>query len=105
MRGVASTGYEETVYALSVDGEHEYFANGVLVKNCDTLLYGWRKCYQYLSAKEEKKPRAGTPEASRLEQLAMDEEADDAAKLQREGGDEERRTFAEIPDDVFVQEW
>lgn len=29
----------ETVYNLTVDGEHEYFANGVLVSNCDALRY------------------------------------------------------------------
>ena len=27
------------VYNLSVDGEGEYFANGILVHNCDTDLY------------------------------------------------------------------
>jgi len=27
------------VYNLTVDGSHEYFANGVLVHNCDTLRY------------------------------------------------------------------
>ena len=71
----------------------------------DSCLYLATYATNYLHEPEEKKPRAGTPEASRLEQLAMDEAADDAAKLQREGGDEERRTFAEIPDDVFQQEW
>jgi hypothetical protein len=28
------------VYGLAVDDQHEYFANGVLVSNCDTLRYG-----------------------------------------------------------------
>lgn len=27
------------VYNLTVSGQHEYFANGVLVSNCDTLRY------------------------------------------------------------------
>jgi hypothetical protein len=33
------------VYNLEVAGPHEYFANGVLVSNCDALRYvgGWLK--------------------------------------------------------------
>jgi len=27
------------VYNLTVEGEHEYFANGVLTHNCDALRY------------------------------------------------------------------
>ncbi len=31
------------VYNLTVEGEHEYFANGILVSNCDALEYvTWR---------------------------------------------------------------
>jgi PBSX family phage terminase large subunit len=37
------------VWALKVSGRPEYFANGVLVHNCDAALYAWRHCYQYLS--------------------------------------------------------
>lgn len=29
----------QAVYNLTVDGEHEYFANGILVSNCDALRY------------------------------------------------------------------
>ncbi len=35
---VTSAG-SDTVYNLTVDGEHEYFANGILVSNCDSLRY------------------------------------------------------------------
>ena len=28
------------VYNITVEGEHEYFANGILVSNCDALRYG-----------------------------------------------------------------
>ena len=33
----------EPVYNLTVEGEHEYYANGVLVSNCDAERYvvGW----------------------------------------------------------------
>jgi len=27
------------VYNLTVEGEHEYFANGILTHNCDALRY------------------------------------------------------------------
>jgi hypothetical protein len=37
------------VWALRVSGKPEYFANGVLVHNCDAALYAWRHCYAYLS--------------------------------------------------------
>ena len=36
--------YEEQVYDIMVDNEHEYFANGVLVHNCiDAIRYIFRK--------------------------------------------------------------
>lgn len=35
-----TTGKKEKVYNLSVEDEQEYFANGILVHNCDTDLYG-----------------------------------------------------------------
>ena len=30
---------KQPVYNLTVDGEHEYYANGVLVSNCDAVRY------------------------------------------------------------------
>ena len=44
------------VYALSVEGEHEYFANGVLVKNCDALLYSHRWTSPYLATAAAEEP-------------------------------------------------
>jgi hypothetical protein len=38
----------QKVYNLTIDGDHEYFANGILVANCDALRYfvtQWRKRY------------------------------------------------------------
>jgi hypothetical protein len=32
--------WKERVYDLNVDTTHEYFANGLLVHNCDALRYG-----------------------------------------------------------------
>ena len=81
--------------------EHPTAANDA----ADSALYLATYAYNYLSEPEEKKPRAGTPDAARAEQLAMDAAADEEAKLSRENADEERRTFAVIPEDVFRQEW
>jgi len=37
--GICPAGTEK-VYNISVEGEPEYFANGVLVHNCESLRYG-----------------------------------------------------------------
>lgn len=48
---------ECTVYNLSVNDVHEYFANGVLVGNCDAFLYSWRYSYhQYMTPKTRNIP-------------------------------------------------
>lgn len=45
------------VYALSVADQHEYFANGILVSNCDAGLYSWRHAMNYLDFEpHEEKP-------------------------------------------------
>lgn len=41
------------MYALSVAEQHEYFANGILVSNCDAALYSWRKALNYLDFEVE----------------------------------------------------
>lgn len=30
----------ENVYDLEIEDQHEYFANGILVHNCDAMRYG-----------------------------------------------------------------
>lgn len=44
---VEPAGIQE-VYNLTVENNHEYFANNILVSNCDAMLYGWRYAYNYL---------------------------------------------------------
>lgn len=47
MLRVVATGRAESVYDITVEGEHEFFANGVLVHNCaSTLVYMVRKAQQ-----------------------------------------------------------
>lgn len=53
---VQQTERVETVYALTIAGDHEYFANGILVSNCDALLYGQRASTAYLQ-----QPKAAAP--------------------------------------------
>lgn len=38
----------QKVYNITVEDEHEYFANDILVSNCDASLYAYRFCYQYV---------------------------------------------------------
>jgi len=52
-----------TVYTITATGPiGEYVANGVLVKNCDSALYGYRAAQHYLSTAKPTKIRRGTPE-------------------------------------------
>jgi hypothetical protein len=49
------------VYNLTVDVEHEYFANGILVGNCDSLLYGRMALGALLPGFDQKIAPQGTP--------------------------------------------
>lgn len=51
------------VFALSVAGDHEYFANGVLVKNCDAVLYAFRESYAWVEKKLITPPAGDSREA------------------------------------------
>ena len=40
--------YEDNVYDLTVEDDHEYFANGILVSNCmNSIEYGIWGCKEY----------------------------------------------------------
>lgn len=72
---VGPTGYSALVYNLTVDLDHEYFANGILVSNCDAGLYSFRR---YISRKTEEPsppPKQGTPEWFAAEEKRMREGA------------------------------
>lgn len=60
VRSVRRTGKLERVFALSVVGEHEYFADGLLVSNCDSSLYAWRECRSWAHVPDEKRPEKGS---------------------------------------------
>lgn len=52
---ISDTDNFEPVYNLEVEGMHEYFANGILVSNCDALRYS------LIGPKKEEPEQKGTP--------------------------------------------
>lgn len=44
------------VYNLAVDGENEYFANGVLVHNCDAMVWGFTELFPRLTRRGQPQP-------------------------------------------------
>lgn len=53
---------KQLVYNLTVDTAHEYFANGILVSNCDAFLYAYLKAYHYVEHEPEQAIVEGSPE-------------------------------------------
>lgn len=66
MQRVTATQQSAPVYNVTVDDAHEYFANGVLVSNCDSSLYIIRKMMPRYDPRETE-PEPGSPEAVRAE--------------------------------------
>jgi hypothetical protein len=56
------------VYALTVADQHEYFANGVLVSNCDSHLYSWRYALNYIDFEPEQKEETAAERAERMDE-------------------------------------
>lgn len=81
---VEPTGEFTEVFDLSVEGAHEFFANGLLVSNCaDGTLYLWRFCYQYLSEGLAKlPPKPGTADWALAQ--TQNQQAEIEAYLERE---------------------
>lgn len=51
--GPTSPARREPVYNLTVEGEHEYFASGILVSNCDASRYAKFNCLRLLREEVE----------------------------------------------------
>jgi hypothetical protein len=51
----------QPVYNMAVDEHHEYFANGVLVSNCDALVWALAELFQGIVAPRKKKPEPFIP--------------------------------------------
>lgn len=74
--------HREPVHAVSVEGVHEYFANGILVSNCDSAFYSWLSVYSYLSEIADTPPATGTPAWQQREIAAL--ELRDAQRMERQ---------------------
>ena len=75
---VVRTGERATVYNLTVQTAHEYFANGLLVSNCDATLYAFKKCWHYIEKIRKPQTPPGTEqwlreEAARLMERKREE--------------------------------
>lgn len=49
---------KETVYNLTVEGRHRYYANDILVSNCDVVRYGIMSDWKYVDTKVQFIPKA-----------------------------------------------
>lgn len=78
VRRVSRTGREGTVFNLTIDEVPEFFVNGMLVHNCDALLYAWRHSTAYAARPAPTKPARGSLE----EQEAWDDEEDRIAEIE-----------------------
>lgn len=59
---------KEPVYNITVDGPSEYFANNILVRNCDAALYGWKECKHYYEQVKKDKIIEGSKKWEDLEE-------------------------------------
>lgn len=79
------------VYALEVEDQKEYFANGILVSNCDAALYMWRYAYTYLFEKPKSIAIPGSLESwepDHIERLKKQAQKDEKNEyLQKQGDD------------------
>ena len=85
----------ESVYSISVDEHHEYFAEGVLVKNSDACLYAWRFGRNYTE-----KPRDPPPPSPGSNEY-MQQYWDRSAMRLREEDEEDYHTLISYEVDGF----
>jgi len=65
---------KEPVYNIKVNGPlHEYYANGILVHNCDSVLYAWRECKHFYERDVKPAPLAPDPYMAALEAKEAEE--------------------------------
>lgn len=90
------------MYALSVDDVHEFFASGVLVANCDAVLYAFRESYHWTHQAPAKVAAPGSPEWFEAQAARMREEAEERVRRQRaalEGRDVTEGALGYLGDD------
>lgn len=105
---VVNKGPQQTVYNLTVADQHEYFANSILVKNCDAMLYCREHAYNFLYRKAKPGIEFGSEEwaaqeTAKMKKAALRESVWGAAQNQFgvAGAELARRygMFDEEPDD------
>lgn len=65
----------EQTYELSIEGVHEFFANGIVVANCaDAGLYGHRHSYQFRWRPADVPPPKGSVERLQREAKELEDE-------------------------------
>lgn len=92
---VYATGKDERVFNLTVSGEHEYFANGVLVSNCDAGRYGFADLTHYLAKLAGERPPSGSREAYAAEEAKIERSIEEADRRREERLDEQDELAAE----------
>jgi hypothetical protein len=76
------------VYNLTVADAHEYFANGILVHNCDAGLYAFRHLTHYTNRPERDKPPVGSRAALLAEAERAEQDLDQRMARQQRAHDE-----------------
>lgn len=78
VRHIDNTGEARAVYNLTVEGVPEFFANGILVHNCDAARYSYADLTHFLARVPVDKPKPGTREALQIEADVEEKRVDDA---------------------------
>lgn len=53
---------KKEVFDIEIEGQHEFFAENILVSNCDSALYAYVRAYHYLHRPKDEEPEEGTQE-------------------------------------------
>jgi hypothetical protein len=91
---VVATGRDERVFNLTVEHQHEYFANGVLVSNCDAGRYGFSDLTHYLGTIAEDLPVPGSRAALLAEETKIERDLD-RREAEREAQQDEADEIAQ----------
>lgn len=81
---ISDIGRNERVYNLTVAVDHEYFANGILVSNCDASRYGFSSLTHYLAKLPGDRPLPGSRAALEAEAETIEQRLDAAEERRQE---------------------
>ena len=78
---------KKEVWNISVEDCHEYFANGVLTHNCDSVLYASRRVFNHLGINPKERAQYGSKEWAKEEEQRIIENEIRIAKERDEQDD------------------